>query len=367
MRKHSEKNTHFLRFLSKIIKFFLDFLKKNCINTVMKNGFFRFFPLLGIISAFGIYFGLRSVPAFSTPACEKAWQSPAQKAQELFQNYQAQMIQGNIPANIHSIHLKPLSENTVPPPSIPPSSKLRVYNGEIVFLKPLKKVFNFHNFKHEQIGSPISENLLKGLRELAVYRTLQDLQIPTLFLGVTSLKKELLNLSFSYAGTEAGQPRLSKMRHQGWRTNTENPSSEFESAKQEEELFMVLKFQEGDTLHLDKRTHTDWFMNRTGHIQMQTIRDLKKIKELFLKYHILPRDFQILVSKDGRAYIFDVEYYEFLGDSSKSSLNGSADQTQNFKTDQERYQLIQLYFEELAIYERGWTLDTSDSKVSGFQ
>ncbi len=138
-----------------------------------------------------------------------------------------------------------------------PSLKIGTLSGKKVFLKKID---------HD---SPIRSNRHK--RELAVFRTLHELEILTLFKGVTT--------------DENGQ------------------------------LYMVSEFQEGVVFFLDKKMHPyapspPFTLKR----KLQRMSWLSSLKQMFIKYHIEPQDMQVLISKTtGRIYLIDVEFYQFLG------------------------------------------------------
>ena len=298
--------------------------------------------------------------ALPTPPCERAWQNPAQRARDRFSYHISQVKENHITVDISSAHLKKVENKE--PSSLYPNFKLRLYKGEKVALKPITQAFKS---KRPLMQNEVSESL----RELAVYRTLQQLGIPTLFKGVTMLphtKEDIADTTRLTWPREEMSPFISgdnlllptnmaqvnkQNRAMGRADPTlsgNGPPSNQKSPFTEPRYFMVLKFQEGEVLHLDKTTHIDWIMNRNSYLINQTAEDLKNIKALFVKYLILPRDFQVLLSADGRMYIFDVEYYEFLGTGTKGQQSEYAKYIDGgFKTEEERLHTINLYFEDL--------------------
>ena len=99
-------------------------------------------------------------------------------------------------------------------------------------------------------------------KELAVYLTLRDLGVPVLFKGVLE--------------------------------------------DDEGDLYMVSQFREGVVSQLPFRP-----MN----IANTPYQELNEWRELFLKYHIIPRSFQFLVC-GNTAHLIDVKTYEFAGETS---------------------------------------------------
>ena len=304
-----------------------------------------------------------------TKPCERAWQSPAQRAKDLFSFYQSQIKVQHITVDINSTHLKEPEQHhsSLHPPklSLYPPLKLKLYKGGKVVLKPISSAFKPRGLWEGEMS--------ESYKELAVYRTLQQLGIPTLFKGVTMLhnKADIEDTTrFIWPAEELrfpdfAEPPFVNQLTQGKKKASSafsahitdqslffnaNPlSSHPNSTSTDPPIFMVLKFQEGDVLHLDKATHTNWIMNRVGYVTDQTAQDLKTIKDLFIQYAILPKDFQIILSPDGRVHIFDVEYYEFLGDKSLIPQNEHAGQAaKSLKTQTEKAQMINLYFENLA-------------------
>ncbi len=104
-----------------------------------------------------------------------------------------------------------------------------------------------------------------GERELAILRTLSEIGIPVLFKGVVR--------------------------------NTDGS------------LYMVSSFQESPVFKsleaafksFDVKYHTD------------ILQQLKHIYSLFLEYGVSDKDFQFMVSAEGKVYVVDVEFYTFLG------------------------------------------------------
>ncbi len=311
---------------------------------------------------FSLFIGCLTALAQSPAGlCERTWQSPAQRAQGIFTHYQSQVKAHRITVDIDPGHLKKIKKPPEHRLSRFPSFQLMLYKGKRMVLKPLSLVAK----------NPEKASLTESYRELAVYRTLQALNVPTLFYGVTRLKTKAL---------PAEPPALSNFQEQlvrnsnngahvslDWQakgSHFDSPhfshplmalSRHFSPPKRknkplllEPEFFMVLKFQEGEVLHLDKVTNANWALSRTGHMTDQTAQDLKTIRDLFVKYAILPRDFQIVLSPEGQVHTFDVEYYEFLGDKAISPQNEYAHLVDSvFNTEEEKHHLINLYFDKL--------------------
>lgn len=85
------------------------------------------------------------------------------------------------------------------------------------------------------------------------------------------------------------------------------------------ELLMISQFQKGDLIHLGAETLSGH--PTSSNISSRTYQEFDKWKQIFLKYHIFPIDFQFLVSEDGAIHIIDVEMYEFLGGRSEELID----------------------------------------------
>ena len=74
-------------------------------------------------------------------------------------------------------------------------------------------------------------------------------------------------------------------------------------------LYMVSKFQKGAALRVQE--------NVLEHVNKQYYESVRQqvieIKIMFSEFGILYRDFQFMVSEEGKVYLIDVEYYQFFG------------------------------------------------------
>ena len=204
------------------------------------------------ILSFAVFCG----PAHGAPHCKEAFSlSEPERAMALFDGHYEKIKNSGITADIDPSKLKIL-----PSPGKGEHSNVSLKAARLeeqeVLLKPIGKN-NTDDRNH------------RGKRELAVWLTLRELKAPVLFEGVFR--------------------------------------------DESEEFFIVSRFQEGDLWLLDKIHKWRW-KNSCRYATNRTYQDLSALKELFLRYHIMPWDMQVIVSpKTGAAYIIDVEHYEFFG------------------------------------------------------
>ncbi len=217
-----------------------------------------------------------SMPVFGL--CEKRAFSAPEKAQRLFEYHEDQISHRHkITVDLDLAHLKESVEESLDLPlGMANSAFITVgyLSGEKFFLKEI-----------EEGG----HSLQSTTRELAVFRTLTALNVPTLFKGVGKM-----SVDFNTGELLAHRPQ-GVMGREGHAIT-----------------FMVSRFQAGATYLLDRMNN----MGMNSHpvsITAKTHKGLKRIKTLFLKYHILPRDLQVMISQDGWPHIIDPELFEFLG------------------------------------------------------
>ena len=74
-------------------------------------------------------------------------------------------------------------------------------------------------------------------------------------------------------------------------------------------LYMVSKFQKGATL----RNQEDVLENVNEQYHESVRQQVREIKIAFSELGVLYTDFQFMVSAEGKVYLIDVEYYQFLG------------------------------------------------------
>ena len=207
--------------------------------------------------------------------CRAVWLSEPEWAKTLFDKHYKRIKDSGIEADID------LSELTIfPSPEEGEHSDVSLktgrLRGEEIMLKTGRLEWK------AVILKPIGRNNTddrhrRGKRELAVQLVLRELKAPVLFEGVFQ--------------------------------------------DESEEFFIVSRFQEGDLWHLD-RSHEWRWKNSCRSITNRTYQDLSALKKLFLRYHIMPWDMQVIVSsKTGAIYMIDVEYYEFVGGRAREAIS----------------------------------------------
>ena len=113
----------------------------------------------------------------------------------------------------------------------------------------------------------------KHLRELNNFRSLKSRGVPTLFMGITK--------------------------------------------SSDGKFYMVSQFQEGAFFRIKPqhrgRYVSDGSLDLNYNITNTTYRKLRELRDLFIKYGVVPSDFQFIVSKEGEVYVIDLEYYRIFG------------------------------------------------------
>ncbi len=112
----------------------------------------------------------------------------------------------------------------------------------------------------------------KHLRELNNFRSLKSRGVPTLFMGITK--------------------------------------------SSDGKFYMVSQFQEGAFFRIKPQHLGRYFsegLDLNYNITNTTYRKLRELRDLFIKYGVVPSDFQFIVSKEGEVYVIDLEYYRIFG------------------------------------------------------
>lgn len=160
----------------------------------------------------------------------------------------------NIPSNIDFNQISSL-QNFIPPheANIVAHKKNWFKTGELYGEKVFLKIIAIN----------------KHVKELANIHALNSLGIPTLFIGVTRDK--------------------------------------------EGQLYMVSRFQEGAFVRIipHKSPLLSGF-DSSYQITENTYRQLRNLRDMFIKNNIYPSDFQFLVSKKGEIHLIDFEYYRIF-------------------------------------------------------
>ena len=253
--------------------------------------------------------------------CEKRAFSPPERALRIFEYYENQVNnRGRINVDIDLSHFK--DDQNVRHGNAN-TFITTGYMREKLFLKEINPINN------------------RGTQELAVFRTLQELKIPTLFKGVGRMTSNPVT-----GDLEPYKPFL-----KGHEDGTMH--------------FMVSRWQKGKDWVADQ-------MNNRGprsldNINSLTHKGIEELKKVFLKYHIIPSDLQLLISESGKPHIIDPEFFEFMGGRPEEVLNGHwkdaedmahllvpenlefMQRLKRFMTKDKTYEdLINFYFEQMA-------------------
>lgn len=187
--------------------------------------------------------------------CEESWRRTSAYARDIAEGHGRELISKGLKIDFDRSELKILSSAIHHP-----DHKIGILNGEKVYLKPIvlrrfrmwpPPFFWYESFDEGQ-----------GPRELTIYLAFNDLKIPTLFKGVVMDKKG--------------------------------------------NSYMALQFKEGRFIR--------WCVkSEAPYITEQACLQMEEIKAMFLKYGIVPSDLQAIISRDGFAYLIDVQNFQFMG------------------------------------------------------